>query len=111
MAILRTVPAVLASLLLAAHFLRAENLPLVVGCLLLAVAVAIPRPTVRLACRLLLAAGVPIWLLTAWRIAQARLDAGAPYVRMLVILGAVAAFTLLAAWLLPAGRRSASRRG
>jgi len=102
---LRTIPAVLAALLLGAHFLRAQNLPLLIASLALAAILLVPRRTVRLLCRICLAAGAAEWGLTAWRIAQARMAHGEPYVRMLVILGGVAAFTTAAAWLLPAAAR------
>jgi hypothetical protein len=45
-------------------------------------------------------------VITAWRIAQSRMNAGMPYLRMLAILGAVAAFTAFAAWILPGARES-----
>jgi hypothetical protein len=56
--------------------------------------------------RLGLSAGCVVWVITAWRIAQSRMSAGTPYLRMLAILGAVAAFTAFAAWILPAARES-----
>lgn len=100
-AILRTIPAVLAALLLGGHFLRAQNLPLLIASLALVPVLFVPRRPVRLLCRIGLAAGVAEWGLTAWRIAQARVAHGEPYLRMLVILLSVAAFTAAAAWLLP----------
>jgi hypothetical protein len=51
-----------------------------------------------------------IWIVTAWRIAQSRIEAGTPYVRMLVILGAVAVFTAFAGWVLPAARDASDSR-
>jgi hypothetical protein len=44
-----------------------------------------------------LALGVLEWLRTAWVFASARADVGQPYGRLLVILGGVALFTVLAA--------------
>jgi hypothetical protein len=62
----------------------------------------VKRPFAAHVLRLGLAAGTIVWIVTAWRIAQDRMAAGTPYVRMLVILGLVAAFTALAAYLRPA---------
>ncbi len=100
-AILRTIPAILAALLLGAHFLRAQNLPLLMASLALVPLLSVPRRPVRLLCRIGLTAGIAEWGLTAWRIAQFRIVHGEPYLRMLVILISVAAFTAAAAWLLP----------
>jgi len=104
--VLRSVPAVLALLLLAAHFYRnAAVLPAVV-CIAAGALVFVKRPWAVWALRLGLAAGTVIWMVTAWRIARDRMDAGMPYLRMLAILGAVALFTALAAWIFPAARSS-----
>lgn len=65
---LRSIPSVLALLVLAAHFYRAAALVPAVSCVA--------------------------------AIAQDRMAAGKPYLRMLVILGAVTAFTAVAAWAL-----------
>jgi hypothetical protein len=103
---LRSIPAALAALLLAAHFYREAAMIPSFFCVAAVVLAFIRRPWVVLALRVGLAAGIVVWLLTAWRIAQARMDAGTPYVRMLAILGAVAAFTAIAAWVLPGARRA-----
>jgi hypothetical protein len=97
-------PAGLALLLLAAHFFRAGY----VSVAALAVAaigllfVRVPWSVRLLQATLLL--GVIEWLRTAWVFASARAQFGQPYGRLLLILGAVAALTGLAAWLL--GRAS-----
>ena len=52
--------------------------------------------------RTALALGAIEWLRTAWSLAGRCALAGQPYTRMLLILGAVAAFTAVAAWM--AGR-------
>jgi len=107
---LRSIPAVLAALVLAAHFYRAAA---VVPAVLCVAAVALPfvrRPWAVSALRLGLAAGSVVWIVTAWRIARTRMDAGMPYLRMLAILGAVAVFTAIAAWVLPGVRASSDPR-
>jgi hypothetical protein len=89
----------LALLVLGAHFFRAALFPLAalsagsIGLLFLrqrwAVAVL----------RALLLLSALEWLRTAWALASYRAASGQPYLRMLAILSAVAAVTLLAAWL------------
>ena len=95
--IVRVVPLVLSSLLLAAHFYRSGHL------ILVGVAVALPLvlllrfewavPAVQVA--LFVAAAE--WVRTAVAIAGVREAMGAPATRMLVILLGVAAFTVLSA--------------
>jgi hypothetical protein len=102
--VLRVLPAVLATLILGAHFFRAGDLVFVAACLALVPVLFVPRPAVRAFCRICLAAGAVVWLFAAWRIARFRIAAGEPYLRMLAILGGVAAFTAFAAWALPRGR-------
>ncbi len=104
---IRMVPAVLAALLLGAHFFRAGNGAMVVLAGILAIAALVEERRVRLGVRVALAAGAIDWVWTAWSIARERAALGQGYVRMLAILGAVAAFTALAAWLLPPGRKAA----
>jgi hypothetical protein len=99
----RTLPAVLAAMFLGAHFFRAGRLVLVAACLVLAALLFVSSPGLRTFCRICLAVGVLVWLIAAWRIARVRIAAGEPYLRMLAILGAVAAFTAFAAWILPPG--------
>jgi len=106
----RSIPAVLALLLLAAHFFRAAAFVPAGLCVAAVALVFVKRPWAVATLRLGLAVGAGVWVVTAWRIAQQRMAAGMPYLRMLVILGAVAAFTAVAAWAL--GRstgRTASR--
>ena len=90
----------LALLLLAAHFFRAGLLPLAalsVGSIGL---LFVRRPWAATALQAGLWLGTLEWLRTAWLIAARRAAEGQPYARMLFILGAVAAVTLLAALVL-----------
>ena len=104
---LKTIPAVIAALLLGAHFYRA-GMPLLIPVALAIIPLAVvPRAWARIAARVLLAAGAVEWILTAARIARFRAARGLPSTRLWIILGAVAVFTLLAAWLVP---RVAARR-
>lgn len=105
--ILRSIPAVLALLLLAAHFYRAAALAPAAVCVAAIALIFVRRRWSVFILRVALAAGTVVWLATAWQIAQHRMAAGKPYLRMAVILGAVAAFTAFAAWALkpPTGPR------
>lgn len=106
--VVRSIPTVLSALLLAAHFLRAGDLP--------GMALSLVFPVLLLARRswavrtvqacLLVAAGT--WTVTAVEVARMRIAEGRPWVRMACILTAVTLLTLVAAWLLqPLARRSA----
>lgn len=102
-----TLPAALSLLLLGAHFLRDGALVAVGLCLLLVPVAFVRRAPAVFLTRGVLLIGAGLWISTAVAIARARLDAGAPWIRMAVILAAVALFALVAAWLLPGPRRSA----
>ena len=109
MKVLACVPLALSSLLLAAHFFRSGDLAFVL-LVLLAPLLVVTREigAVRIV-QFLLVAGAAEWVRTAYSIAQHRAVMGAPVTRMLVILGAVALVTLLAALPLPMiARRSPS---
>jgi hypothetical protein len=99
--VLRRLPAILAALLLGAHFFRAGQVFVTAACALAPILLFLPVPRSVLVFRLLLAAAAGVWSHTAWRIAELRRQAGEPYLRMLLILGAVAIFTLAAAAVLP----------
>lgn len=104
MKLLKTLPAALASIVLGAHFLRAGSLLLVLYCLVLLTLCFVDRPRARTVVRASLVLGVIVWLMTALMIVGSKIDAQEPFVRSLVILLAVAAFTAFAAWLLPPAR-------
>ena len=70
------------------------------ACLVLLPLLVIARAWAVRTVQIALTLGVIVWLRAAWLFAAARRAAGAPYVRLWVILGGVAAFTALAAWLL-----------
>lgn len=108
----------LALLLLAAHLLHAGFVAATVVALLLGALLAVRRPWAARVLQLVLALAVVEWLLTAVRLSQLRIQHDQPYLRMALILGAVAAFTALAAALLQHrrlrawfGRTAADSRG
>jgi hypothetical protein len=105
MTILRTVPAVLAVLLMGAHFLRRGEHATVFLCAAFVPVLFVRRGPARFVALLLLVACGIGWLVIAWQLAEIRKAAGMPYLRMALILGGVAVFTFLAAWLLPQTRR------
>ncbi len=96
--VLRALPVVLASVVLAAHFFRSRNVPMVV--LALAIPLLLPvraRWSARLA-RAGLILGALEWLRTLVFFAGQRMEAGRPWVRLAVILGTVAVLTALSAF-------------
>jgi len=88
----------LALLLLAAHFYRADWMPLAVLSAALTLLLAVPRPWAARTLQVALVLGALEWLRTLAAFAAMRVAVGQPYLRLALILGAVAAFTLLAAW-------------
>jgi hypothetical protein len=107
---LRRFPAILSAIVLAAHFLRFGRIVGVVACL-----AAIPlffwraRPAV-LVSRLLLLLGAAFWVLATFSLVRMRRADGLPWIRLAVILGAVAAVAAISAWLLPGARSVAPPR-
>ncbi len=90
----------LALLLLAAHFYRFGALPLAALSLALLPLLALPHVWAVRTLQLALVLGGMEWLRTLAALAAQRMTFGQPYLRLTAILVAVAAFTLLSAWLL-----------
>ena len=88
----------LALVLLAAHFLHAGLWPVAAVCLASIGLAGVRRPWAARVLQSLLVIGAIKWTLTAAALAHMRAAHGQPYVRLLVILGVVTAFTLLAAF-------------
>lgn len=108
-ALLLALPA-LALTVLGAHFYRAMAWPLVALCLLLIVLLAWPRAwVVRLEQGALLA-GAAVWVVTAAALVQQRLALGQPWLRMALILGAVAVLTAASALVFRSARLRARLR-
>jgi len=87
----------LAATLLAAHFYRAGQLALAVFAVGALVLLAVPRPWAARVLQVALLAGALEWLRTLALFASARMAAGQPYLRLALILLAVAAFTAASA--------------
>jgi hypothetical protein len=87
----------LALLVLGAHFFRAGLAPLAGACVALLALLFVRTTWAARTLQAALALGTLEWLRTAWGFASARAAQGQPYTRLLLILGSVALFTVLAA--------------
>ena len=94
---MKFVPIALSALLLAAHFFRSGNLGVVVLVLTVPLLLATRTRWASIVVQLCLVVAALEWLRTALLLARERQAVGAPFVRMLVILGAVALFTAASA--------------
>ncbi len=91
-----TAPAV-AFLLLAAHFLRAQNIVVATACVLIILLLFVRRPWAARVIQAALLLGSLEWLLATIMLVRARIGMGEPYLRAAVILGAVGLLTAGAA--------------
>lgn len=92
---LRLLPAVLALLVLAAHFLRAGHVALVAAALAVVGLHFARHPWAARTIQAALVLGAVEWLRTLQLLALERRAAGAPYLRMTLILAGVALATVL----------------
>ena len=104
---LNLAPVVLAAIILAAHFYRADSLPGVVAALALVAIAFVRRPWAARVAQAGLVLGALEWLRTMATFAAARIALGQPYARMIAILAVVALVTALAALVF---ERAAMRR-
>ncbi len=104
---LRRLPAVLSLVLLAAHFLRGQDFFLVVLNLGLIPLIFLKKPWFIRALRAYLALGALVWVYTMSRIIMERKAMGLPFTAVIIILGSVALFTLMSAFVTPAGKPAA----
>ncbi len=103
MSALLLTPAILSLLVLAAHFLRHGQVALIVLTLAVAGLLALRRAWVARIAQLALVLGALEWGRTLYALHAARQAMGIPATRMTLILGAVAAVTLLSALLFQLG--------
>lgn len=99
MTLLALVPIILSFLLLAAHFFRAGQMVLVATALLLPLLLLVRTRWAARVLQIALLLGAAEWARTIILFASARLAAGMPYLRMAIILSAVALVTAGSAWL------------
>jgi hypothetical protein len=107
---MRAIPIVVSALLLAAHFLRNGQALLVLAALAIPWGLLSRDVVARRVVQIVLVLGAAEWVYTAYGIAQQRAAVGAPMLRMLLILGVVSVFTLVAAWLAGPSRGCVSDR-
>lgn len=98
--VLRVIPVIIAAVILAAHFLRAGNLIGMAACLLAPLLLLIQERWSLIVLQVLAYVGAGLWLTTILEILQQRLRLGLPWTRLVLILGGVALFTLIAGLLL-----------
>ncbi len=97
--VLLYIPVVLSLVVLGAHFMRYDNSIGVAGSAVLIALLFVRQEWVARLMQVILVLGALEWLRTLYELAQVRVALGQPYVRMIVILGLVAAVTLCAALL------------
>ncbi|HIJ79742.1 MAG: hypothetical protein OEY01_13485 [Desulfobulbaceae bacterium] len=91
----RLLPVILSFLILAAHFLRYSDFPLMVIALMIPTLLFIKNRWVPRIIQLCLAIGAMEWLSTMFFLIQARQHTGADWQRLAVIMSLIALFTLL----------------
>ena len=101
--ILRLLPFILASLLLAAHFLRSAHTLLVILCLLTPLLLLIKKRSILVLLQCVAYLGVLVWIRTIYILVRQRIGMAEPWGRMILILLGVAVFTFLAGYLLNSG--------
>ncbi|NIP80308.1 MAG: hypothetical protein GWM90_14220 [Gemmatimonadetes bacterium] len=97
MTALSLLPALLATLVLAAHFLRAGNFAVVVVLVAVVPLLGLRRRWVPRLFQVILGLGALEWVRTLFELRRARLALGLPHARMTLILAGVGLLTALAA--------------
>jgi len=95
--LLKLLPVILSSLIMGAHFSYVNIGYLVIICLLLPFLLLIRQQWVARVFQVLLIIGSLVWIERLWFLAQVRQSQGEPWIRLAIILGAVALFTGLSA--------------
>jgi hypothetical protein len=88
------IPPILSTLLMAAHFSRVDNNWLAILCLALPFLLIIKKLWVKRVYQILLVTGGPIWIQRTIVLIRMRQEAGESWIRLAVILSAVALFTM-----------------
>lgn len=104
MIVLQLLLVVFSFLLLAAHFLRAGAILMMLLTFGLLSLLFVRRPWAARVLQAWLLLGAVVWVLTAVMTAVERFGRGRPALRMLLIMAAVAGVTMLAAWTIQLGR-------
>ncbi|MBI4965558.1 MAG: hypothetical protein HY913_19940 [Desulfomonile tiedjei] len=98
--VLRTVPLLIAALLLAAHFLRAGSLGLTAATILMPLLLLIRRRWSLIIVQLSAYVGAGVWLYTTINLVQERIMFNRSWGAAAIILGSVTLFTIFAGLLL-----------
>ncbi len=93
MTAIRVTPAIIATWLLAAHFVRSGDLMTVMLLLFAPGLLFVRRRWVARLYQTILLFGMLMWIDTTYGIVQSRIDDGEPWTRLVLILGGVALFT------------------
>lgn len=94
---LHLAPVALSLIVLGAHFLRSGDYLLLVTVIGLLALVGVRRPWSARTLQAALVSGSLVWLVTLVQLAALRLKMGRPALRLAIILGSVAAVTMLSA--------------
>jgi hypothetical protein len=98
--ILRLIPLIIASLLLAAHFLRGGNIGLMVVSVLVPLLLLIGKRWSLMVVQLSAYAAAVVWVYTAIHLVQERMISARPWSGAVIILSSVALFSVFAGLLL-----------
>lgn len=98
--VLRIIPVIIAWLLLAAHYSRADNIVFMILSLLIPFLLLLKKRWALISLQVLTYAGALVWVQTTIQYARQRAIDGEPWLRLAIILGTVAFFTLISALLL-----------
>ena len=92
---LRLLPVIISFLLLSAHFYRSGEMIFALLSIALCIPLILRKAWVPKLIQLFLLLGAIEWIYTIVSVAQIRVQFGSPWLRMAIILGAVALFTAL----------------
>jgi len=98
--ILRLIPLVIASLLVAAHFLRGGNIGLMLVSVLVLLLLLIRKRWSLILVQLSAYAAAVVWVYTTIHLVQERMISARPWSGAAIILGSVALFSIFAGFLL-----------
>ena len=98
--IIRLIPLIISFLLLGGHFLRSGHMIFASLSIFAPLLLLIKKRWILLFVQWLTYSGVIVWTYTTFSLVQQRRMAGAPWVRMLLILSGVSVLTLFAGYLL-----------
>lgn len=111
MPVVRLIPSLLSSLMLAAHFLRMGSLPFIILALIIPCVLFLRRKWAARLVQLALILGTIEWVRTLLGFVAERNAQGQPWTRLAIILGLVAVFTAISALMFSFSRPLRMRYG